>query len=68
MQTNNKLNEYGDILTPKEVRDILGIGYNKTYQLLKTGTIKNFKIGRDIKIPKTYLEAYIYGATPISND
>lgn len=54
-----KLDEYGDVLSPKDVRDILGIGYNKTYELLKTGAIKNFKIGRDRKIPKYCLENYI---------
>lgn len=54
-----KLDEYGDVLSPKDVRDILGIGYNKTYELLKTGAIKNFKIGRDRKIPKHCLENYI---------
>lgn len=54
-----KLGNYGDILSPKDVHDILGIGYNKTYELLKTGTIKNFKIGRERKIPKSCLENYI---------
>ena len=53
------LDKYGDVLSPKDVHDILGIGYNKTYKLLKTGAIKNFKIGRDRKIPKNCLEDYI---------
>ena len=54
-----KLDEYGDLLNPKDVRDILGIGYNKAYKLLKAGAIKNFKIGRERKIPKRCLEDYI---------
>lgn len=54
-----KLDEYGDLLNPKDVHDILGIGYNKTYKLLKAGAIKNFKIGRERKIPKRCLEDYI---------
>lgn len=54
-----KLDEYGDILSPKDVHDILGIGYNKTYELLKTGAIENFKIGRERKIPKHCLKNYI---------
>lgn len=53
------LDNYGDILSPKDVHDILGIGYNKTYELLKAGAIKNFKIGRERKIPKYCLENYI---------
>lgn len=59
MLNSHRLDEYGDILTPKDVRDILGIGYNTTYRLLKTGAIKNFKIGRDRKIPKRCLQEFI---------
>ena len=59
MLNQYKLDEYGDVLSPKDVHDILGIGYNKTYELLKTGAIKNFKIGREKKIPKHCLENYI---------
>lgn len=54
-----KLDNYGDLLTPQDVHDILGIGYNKTYELLKTGAIKNFKIGKGRKIPKQCLQKYI---------
>lgn len=54
-----KLDKYGDVLNPQDVHDILGIGYNKTYELLRTGVIKNFKIGRERKIPKHCLENYI---------
>jgi len=59
MLSKQKLADYGDILTPKDVHDILGIGYNKTYQLLKSGAIKNFKIGRQRKIPRHCLQDYI---------
>ena len=54
-----KMDDYGDILSPKDVHDILGIGYNKTYELLTSGTIKSFRIGRDRKIPKECLKKYI---------
>lgn len=59
MLNQYKLDDYGDILSPKEVHEILGIGYNKTYELLKTGAIKNFKIDRDRKVPKQCLKNYI---------
>lgn len=59
MLNQYRLDEYGDVLSPKDVHDILGIGYNKTYELLKTRVIKNFKIGRERKIPKHCLENYI---------
>ena len=62
-----KLDDYGDVLSPKDVRDILGIGYNKTYKLLTSGEIKNFKIGRDRKIPKECLKNYMNGMLTKSN-
>lgn len=54
-----KLDQYGDILTAKEVREILGIGANGVYKLLDSGSIRNFKIGNIRKIPKWYLIDYI---------
>ena len=53
------IESYGDMLSPKDVHDILGIGYNKTYKLLASGEIKNFRIGRERKIPKICLQEYI---------
>ena len=54
-----KMDEYGDVLSPKDIKDILGVGWNKTYDLLKSGAIQSFKIGRDIRIPKECLKDYI---------
>ena len=65
MKNISRLDDYGDILTPDDVHDILGIGYNKTYELLRTGTIRNFKIGRCRKIPKTCLVEYMSKATEL---
>lgn len=49
------LKEYKDILTVKELYDILPLGKNKIYELLNNGCIKNIKIGKKILIPKKYL-------------
>lgn len=54
-----KIEDYADILSARDVRDILKIGFNKTYELLNKQAIKNFKIGRERKIPKKYLIEYI---------
>ncbi len=59
MLNQHKLEEYGDILSAKDVKEILGIGCNKVYELLTSGAIKNFKIGRVRKIPKGCLIDYI---------
>ena len=39
------LTNYNDVLTVKELKDILRIGFNKTYELLKKGDIKSLRVG-----------------------
>lgn len=46
------LNEYKDVLTFKELKEVLKLGRNKVYELLKDGTIPSTKIGRDYRILK----------------
>lgn len=36
-----KLSDYGDVLSVKDVQEILGIGRNAVYGLLKDGTIQS---------------------------
>ena len=54
-----KLEDYGDLLVPRDLCRILGIGMNKAYELLQTDEIHHFKIGRAIRIPKRYVIEYI---------
>lgn len=54
-----KLKDYGDLLVPRDLCRILGIGMNKAYELLQTDEIRHFKIGRAIRIPKRYVIEYI---------
>lgn len=51
--------EYGDLLTVEGVCEALDIGRNKCYQLLNSGEIKAFRVGRAWKIPKEAVEQYI---------
>ena len=53
------LKNYKDILTVKELCEILGIGKNTAYRLLKSGEIKSIRIGKVYKIPKESLIKYI---------
>ena len=53
------LNKYKDILTVKDLCEILGIGKNTAYRLLKNGEIKSIRIGNKYKIPKEYLLEYL---------
>lgn len=54
------LEEYPDILTPREAMEILGIGKNLFYRLLNQGTIPAKRIGGKVwRIAKKDLVAYI---------
>ena len=44
---------------------MLGIKRTKTYELLKNGTIKSIKIGKDYKISKLNVIAYLLGGEQI---
>lgn len=52
-------NEYDDLLNVEEFCDVLGIGKNAAYDILNTGDIRAFKVGRIWKIPKIAVENYI---------
>ena len=54
------LQEYPDILTPKEVMEILGVGKNLLYELLKDGEIPAKRIrGKMWRIVKKDLIDYM---------
>ena len=53
------LKNYKDILAVKDLCEILDIGKNTAYNLLKSGEIKSVKIGKIYKIPKDYLIRYL---------
>lgn len=53
---------YPDILSVKQLQSALQIGRNKAYALIKNNTVKHFKVGNDIKIPKQFLIDYVVGA------
>ena len=62
----NKLNKaeilssYQDILKFDELVEILNVGVNTTYELLRNKKIYSKKIGREYKIPKLCVIDYIY--------
>ena len=49
-----------DVLTPEQLRKILNIGKDKTYEMLKNGTIKSIKIGKIYRIPKHFLQEFLF--------
>ena len=52
-------NEYTDMLTVEELCEIMNIGKNSAYRLLKNHEIKAFQQGRSWKIPKYSVEEFI---------
>lgn len=53
------LNQYGDIITIAELCEVLMIGRNRAYELLESGEIKAFRLGRPWKIPRLSVENYL---------
>ena len=48
-----------DILSPEEAMEELRIGKNSIYDLLSSGKLKGFKVGRNWKIPRKSIDNYI---------
>ncbi len=53
------LRRYPDLLTVKDIQDILHVGRSTAYSLLQSGQIRSLRIGSIYRIPKTYLTDYI---------
>lgn len=51
--------DYPDIISVKQLRQMLLIGHNQALELIHSGQIKSFRIGRMIKIPKSGVIDYI---------
>ena len=62
---NVMFKEYPDCVDSVQLAQMLGIKRTKTYELLKEGTIKSIKIGKDYKISKYNIIAYLMGGEQI---
>lgn len=51
------------VLTPLEVMGILGIGKNSMYDLLNSGKLKGFRVGRSWRISSDALESFMFRHT-----
>lgn len=50
---------YKDVVNVEQLAEMLGIGITLAYRLVKQNTIKSIKIGRQYKIPKSNVIAYL---------
>lgn len=53
------LENYKDVLTARELCEVLPLGRCKIYELLRAGTIRNIKVGKKIIIPKEYVLEFL---------
>lgn len=56
------LKDYPDVLTVQQVAEILGVGKNTAYQLIKEHAIGCRRVGRSIRVPKICLIDYLNSA------
>lgn len=47
------------VLSVEQLADVLGIGLNNAYQLVRSSSIRSVRIGRQYKIPNDALKAYL---------
>lgn len=50
---------YPDVVTISQLKEMLGIGITLAYRLVKQNTINAIKIGKEYKIPKANVIAYL---------
>ena len=50
---------YDDVLTVSDVAEILYVGRNTVYELLNSGELKGFRIGKTWRITKESLVSFI---------
>lgn len=51
--------DYPDVLTTKDLQNILGISGKTVFWLLHSDQIKSIKVGRSFRIPKIYLLQFL---------
>ncbi len=56
-----KLDDYPDVLTIEQVREVYGLGENAAYRAVKTGEIPSFRIGKLIRFSKSALKEALDG-------
>lgn len=57
------LDEYGELLTIDDLCELLMIGKTMAYQILRSGQVKAFRLGRCWKIPKKSVQILLEQVT-----
>ena len=59
MVTMAMFENYDDIVTVEQLAEMLKIGRNTAYELVRANIIKSVRVGRNIRIPKQTIIEYI---------
>ena len=51
--------QYPDVVSVSQLQEMLSIGRNSAYKLIKTGEIQSIRIGRTHRIPKSNIARYM---------
>ena len=51
--------DYPDVVSVEEIQQMLRIGKNAVYTLLKNGEIKSIKVGKRYIVPKKYVAEFL---------
>ena len=57
---NKMFKNYPDVVSAKDVAEMVGIGLKKAYRLLRNGEIRAFRCGNTFKAAKIEVIEYIY--------
>ena len=63
----SRLDDYGEILTVRQVAEVLGIARNSVYQAAAAGQLPSLRVGRRILFAKRSLEVWLSTASTISS-
>ena len=61
IKQNRHICSYPDLMTVKDIQDVLQIGRSMAYKLLQSGQLRALRIGSTYRIPKANLIDYING-------
>jgi len=59
MRGNHMFRDYPDVVTVEQLCEMLHIGRNSAYTLIKEKKIRHIRIGKKIKIPKSMIIEFI---------
>ena len=54
--------DYPDVVSVPQLMKMLSVGRHAAYELVSSGEIQSFKVGKNIRIPKIKVIEYLLGA------